>query len=180
MFGWVRTRGRVAGVCVVAAMAVTGCGTATKGGSSGVTVTGHTLSVYASQPPGPPTPAETDLLDAERLALQQAQGKAGSFTVRLVAVHEHELSANARTAIENSNTIAYIGELVPGTSQISVEITPRPTSRSRSPASRPRPTPFSPGTRPTSRPSPEWCPAPARRPRRWCGRCRPRTPRPWP
>jgi ABC-type branched-subunit amino acid transport system substrate-binding protein len=123
MFAWVRTKGRGAGACVAAAMAVAGCGTATKGGSSGVTVTGHTLSVYASQPPGAPTPAVTDILDAERLALQQAQGKAGNFTVRLVAVHEHELSANARTAIENSNTIAYIGELVPGTSQISVEIT---------------------------------------------------------
>jgi hypothetical protein len=123
MIGWVRTKGRVVGACVAVATAVAGCGTATKGGSSGVTVTGHTLSVYASQPPGPPTPVVTDILDAERLALQQSQSKAGNFTVRLIAVHEHELSANARTAIENPSTIAYIGELVPGTSQISVEIT---------------------------------------------------------
>jgi ABC-type branched-subunit amino acid transport system substrate-binding protein len=42
--------------------------------------------------------------------------------VRLLPVHKHELSANARTAVEDSSTIAYLGELVPGTSQISTEI----------------------------------------------------------
>ena len=35
----------------------------------------------------------------------------------------HELSQNARTAIEDQRSIAYLGELQPGTSQIPVEIT---------------------------------------------------------
>jgi branched-chain amino acid transport system substrate-binding protein len=122
MFGGVRAKGRVAGACVAVAAVVAGCGTGSQGGSSAVKVTGRTLTVYASQPAGPPTAAVSDSLDAERLALQQAQDKSGSFSVRLVALHGHELSANARTAIEDPTTIAYLGELIPGTSQISVEI----------------------------------------------------------
>jgi ABC-type branched-subunit amino acid transport system substrate-binding protein len=117
-----RAKGRVTGALLATALVLAGCGTAAKGGSSVVTVNGHALAVYASQPPGPSTPAQADILDAERLALSQAQGKAGSFAVTLIPVHERELSANARTAIENPNTIAYLGELVPGTSQVSVEI----------------------------------------------------------
>jgi branched-chain amino acid transport system substrate-binding protein len=123
MFGRMRAKGRLGGACVAAAVALAGCGTATTGGSSVVTVPGRTLTVYASQPPGPATSAITDTLAAEQLALQQAEGKAGSFNVRLLPVHQHELSANARTAIENSSAIAYLGELIPGTSQVSVEIT---------------------------------------------------------
>jgi hypothetical protein len=123
MFGRMRAKGRVVGACAAVAVALAGCGTTSTGGSSVVTVPGRTLTVYASQPPGPATPPVTDTLAAEQLALQQAQSKAGSFSVRLVPVHQHELSANARTAIENSSTVAYLGELVPGTSQVSVEIT---------------------------------------------------------
>lgn len=118
-----RTRARGAGACVLIAAALAGCGTAsTTGGNSVVTVTGRTLDVYASQPPGPPTPAVADTLAAERLALAQGRGKAGAFTVRLIDVHGRELSANARQAVEDSSTIAYLGELVPGTSHVSVEI----------------------------------------------------------
>lgn len=122
MLGWVPAKGRVVGVCLAATALLAGCGSAAQGGSSGVSVTGRTLSVYASQPPGTPTPQVTDILDAEHLALQQAQGRAGGFAVRLLPVHEHELSANARRAIEDPSTIAYLGELVPGTSQVSTEI----------------------------------------------------------
>ncbi len=106
-----------------AALALGGCSSAGRGGSSAVTVSGRTLSVYASQPPGGSGgQADTDLLDAEQLALQQAGGKAGSFTVRLVKLHGRELSDNARTAVEDQSAIAYLGELQPGTSQVSVEI----------------------------------------------------------
>ena len=117
-----RTRGRVAGACVAIAAALGGCGTATSGGNSVVTVTGRTLDVYASQPPGAPSAAVTDTLDAEHLALRQAGGKAGDFTVHLIPVHGRELSDNARKAVEDTSAIAYLGDLVPGTSQISVEI----------------------------------------------------------
>jgi ABC-type branched-subunit amino acid transport system substrate-binding protein len=109
------------GACACAALVLAGCGAATSG-SSAVTVSGKTLVVYAGQPPGPAGPAVSDTLDAERLALAKAGQKAAGFTVKLVAVHGRELSDNARTAIEDQRSIAYLGELVPGTSQVSVEI----------------------------------------------------------
>ena len=107
-----------------AAVALAGCSTNAKGGASTVTVSGSTLTVYASQPPGGSGGQEaSDIVDAEQLALQHAGGKAGKYTVKLVELHGHELSDNARTAIENQTSIAYLGELQPGTSQIPVEIT---------------------------------------------------------
>src|ERR1700733_9587641 len=100
-----------------------GCGTATGGGNSEVTVAGSTLSIYAGQPPsGSGGPAATDMIDAEKLALKQAGGRAGKFTVVLKPLDGREISDNARTAIQDKTTIAYLGELQPGTSQISVEI----------------------------------------------------------
>jgi len=107
-----------------AAIALAGCSTNAKGGASTVTVSGSTLTVYASQPPGGSGGQEaSDMLHAEALALQHAGGKAGKYDVKLTPVDGHELSDNARTAIENKTSIAYLGELQPGTSQISVEIT---------------------------------------------------------
>jgi ABC-type branched-subunit amino acid transport system substrate-binding protein len=119
----VLVRTRAVWVCVCAALTLAGCGTSTTGGNSSVTVSGTTLRVYASQPPGGSGgQVATDTLDAEQLALQQANGKAGSFTVKLVKLDGRELSDNARTAIEDQTAIAYLGELQPGTSQVSVEI----------------------------------------------------------
>jgi branched-chain amino acid transport system substrate-binding protein len=118
--------GRTPVVCLsaCAALAVAGCSTNAKGGASTVTVSGNTLTVYASQPPGGSGGQEaSDMLHAEQLALQHAGGKAGKYTVKLVQLDGHELSDNARKAIENQTSIAYLGELQPGTSQISVEIT---------------------------------------------------------
>lgn len=104
-------------------LGLAGCGAAGSGGNSQVTVSGSSLTVYASQPPsGSGGQAATDMLDAEQLALNQAGGHAGKFTVRMVKLDGREISDNARTAIQNKTTIAYLGELQPGTSQISVEI----------------------------------------------------------
>jgi branched-chain amino acid transport system substrate-binding protein len=115
------SRGRSLCACL-AAIGLAGCGTAT-GGTSAVKVTGTTLTVYASQPPGGSGgQSATDTLEAEQLALTQAGGQAGKFKVKLVRLHGAKLSDNARTAIQDKTTIAYLGELQPGTSQISVEI----------------------------------------------------------
>jgi ABC-type branched-subunit amino acid transport system substrate-binding protein len=99
-----------------------GCGNATTS-SSQITVGGSQLTVYASQPPSASGgQSATDTLDAERLALKQLGARAGKFSVRLVTLDGRELSDNARTAIQDPTAIAYLGELQPGTSQVSVEI----------------------------------------------------------
>lgn len=86
-------------------------------------MTGSTLDVVAAQPPGPADTVSSDVLDAEQLALKQAGGKAGSFTVKLIGVHGNEVSASARAAVKDKKTIAYLGEIAPGTSGVSVQIT---------------------------------------------------------
>jgi branched-chain amino acid transport system substrate-binding protein len=88
-----------------------------------VTVAGSTLDVYAAQPPGPADAVSSDVLDAERLALKQAAGKAGAYGVTLIGDHGNEVSASARNAVQDKTAIAYLGEIAPGTSGVSVPIT---------------------------------------------------------
>ncbi len=121
MLGASLVRPRAATVCGLLSMvAVAGCATQT---NSAVTVSGKTLTVYISDPPGRVSAARADVLDAERLAFQQAGATVGKFTVQLHLLHGKQLSDNARTADQDASAIAYMGEIDPGTSEISVPIT---------------------------------------------------------
>jgi ABC-type branched-subunit amino acid transport system substrate-binding protein len=118
-----RVRIAALGVCAAAfcSAGVSSCGAT---GGSSVTASGTTLSVYVSVPAGGGDTAAKDVLDAEQLAFQQ-QGSAtiGKFRLKLVKVQKGELSENARTAIQDTGAVAYIGELAPGDSAQSVGIT---------------------------------------------------------
>lgn len=118
-------RARVAALgAPLAALALTACGSS--GGApsnSAVTVSGKTLSIYAAQPPGNAGQAAADVFDAERLAFRQSGGHSGSFTLRLHAVNAPTVSQQARDAISDTTAIAYLGEIDPGTSGVSVQIT---------------------------------------------------------
>lgn len=122
MLGASLVRPRAATACgLLLALALAGCATQT---NSAVTVSGTTLTVYASQPPGDAGgQTASDVLDAEQLALKQTGTSVGKYTVRLVPLHGKEISDNARSAVENKAAIAYLGEIEPGTSQDSVQIT---------------------------------------------------------
>jgi branched-chain amino acid transport system substrate-binding protein len=103
------------------ALALAGCATQSK---SAVTVSGKTLIVYASRPPGGAGgQTAADVLDAEQLALQQTGASVGRYTVKLRQLNGKEISDNARSAVQDSSAIAYLGEIEPGTSQDSVQIT---------------------------------------------------------
>ena len=116
-----RPRAAIACGLLALALALAGCAAQT---NSAVTVAGRVLTIYASQPPGAAGgQTAADVLDAEQLAFQQAGGKVGQFTVRLVRLNGKEISDNARRAVQNSTAIAYLGEIGPGTSQDSVPIT---------------------------------------------------------
>jgi len=115
------------GVALVAILA--GCGTTT---ATTTTITGSTLTIYSSLPlQGPESSEATDVLDAERLALQQAGGKVGRYTIDFVSLNDATsagwsprlIADNARKAIQNDNAIAYIGEIDPNASAQSVPIT---------------------------------------------------------
>ena len=116
-------RGPLLSVCAFAALTA-GVGSCAAGGNSSVSTTGTKLTIYAAAPAG--TTASPDILDAEKLAFQQFQqsgAKIGKFTVKFATVDASKISDNARTAIEDTSAIAYLGELAPGDSADSVGIT---------------------------------------------------------
>lgn len=118
--GLPRLRFAVLGCCA-AAVALAGCGSTTTNNQA-VTVDGTTLTIYASQPPGAQTAVDADVLDAEKLALQQAGSKSGKYALKLQVVHKATVSAAARAAISDKTAIAYLGEIQPGTSGASTQI----------------------------------------------------------
>jgi len=122
MRGLALLRPRALSVCAVLGLfAVAGCSSTT---NSAVSVKGSKLTIYASQPPhGAGGQVAADVLDAEQLALKQNGSKVGKYTVSLVTLNGAETSDNPRTAVQNQSAIAYLGEIQPGTSQVSVEIT---------------------------------------------------------
>ena len=127
-----RSRVLTACLCLAAVMSlgIGGCGTT---GSSAVTVSGQRLTVYLSAPANlrATDPEARDVIDAELLAFHPgctlgscAPIHIGNFTVYLVRLIGDKLSSDARTAISDTTTaVAYLGEIVPGTSADSVGIT---------------------------------------------------------
>jgi branched-chain amino acid transport system substrate-binding protein len=114
-------RGRALTVCasVLIAAALAGCTTTATSSSIG----GGTLTIYLSKPSGPLTNAQQDVFLAEQLALRQIGTSVGKFTIHAAPVASGKLSDHARSAIGDLTTIAYIGELVPGTSGQTIGIT---------------------------------------------------------
>jgi branched-chain amino acid transport system substrate-binding protein len=114
-----RTRALWGAALAAVAVALGGCAQAA---STGTAVTGSTLTIYARQ-----TSAETasqDVIDAENLALQQAGGQVGHYKVRFkVLPVGRKISDDARTAVSDTSTIAYLGELAPHSSADSIGIT---------------------------------------------------------
>ena len=123
----VRRRARVRGRTLIAtglaaaASLIAGCAAA---GSSSITASGKSLTVYLSAPTGAAAnPEAQDVLAAEQLAFAQKQNEVGGFQLKLVTLRGAKLSDHARAAINDTHAIAYIGELTPGDSTDSVGIT---------------------------------------------------------
>ena len=123
MRSFVLARRRALHVCVgfAAVMSIAaGCTT----GSSSVSVNGSMLTLYASAPQGAAnTQSAADVLAAEQLAFNQSGTKLGKFTLRFLKLNGAKASDNARSAIEDTSSIAYLGELDPGLSADSLGIT---------------------------------------------------------
>jgi branched-chain amino acid transport system substrate-binding protein len=112
--------------CVVAiAILVSGCSRTSGTNNEAVTVEGSTLSIYVSQPPRDTGgQAAVDVVDAEKLAFDaSAASKIDGYSLAFHVVRDDEVSADARAAISDKSSIAYLGEVVPGTSGVSVQIT---------------------------------------------------------
>jgi predicted DCC family thiol-disulfide oxidoreductase YuxK len=109
---------------------IVGCGSTVQDDSE--------LTVYLSAPlRGAQAGEGRELATGAREALDEAGGEAGGVTVTLEALDDTErapgpagtgwtqarVAANARTATEDSTTIAYLGELSSGATRVSVPIT---------------------------------------------------------
>jgi branched-chain amino acid transport system substrate-binding protein len=118
----VLARGRAACACALLAAVVAGC-TSSGSANSSVTVSGKVLTIYVSDAStGQPQVAQ-DVLDAEQLAYQQGPHTVDGLAIRMRPVRGATISAQARTVIQDSTAIAYLGEVVPGSSYASLGIT---------------------------------------------------------
>ena len=105
------------------ALALAGCSTASNGTSS-VSATGNTLTIYLSAPAGyASNPVQADTVDAEELAFNQDHNQVTDYGLQMKLITARELSSHARTAIDNKGAIAYIGELAPSASEQTAGIT---------------------------------------------------------
>jgi ABC-type branched-subunit amino acid transport system substrate-binding protein len=113
------------GLACVVALAVAGCATKSSSSSStSVTVSGHTLSIYLSEPNNwRSDPVAQDIVHAEQMAFSAHSKSVTDYKLELEPVANKTLSDNAREAIIDSTTIAYIGEIDPGTSDQTAGIT---------------------------------------------------------
>jgi branched-chain amino acid transport system substrate-binding protein len=133
-----RARSLAASGCLVTTLAlgVAACGGGddNKSSSGGGGGGGRTsLTIYSSLPlQGDSRPQSTDVVNGEKLALEEAGGKVGKFTIKYVSLDDAtaaagkwdpgQTSADARKAAQDASTIAYLGEFNSGASAISIPI----------------------------------------------------------
>jgi branched-chain amino acid transport system substrate-binding protein len=132
-----RSRSLAASGCLVAALALgaTACGGGDSGGGGGGDDGGgsQTLNVYSSLPmQGSSRTQTTALVNGAKLALEQAGGKAGDFTVKYTPLDDstaqagswtpEATTANARKVAQDKNAAIYIGEFNSGASAVSIPI----------------------------------------------------------
>jgi branched-chain amino acid transport system substrate-binding protein len=120
-------------VAAVAAIGVAACGgnNSSSGGGGGGGRTA--LTIYSSLPlQGDSRPQSEDVIDGEKLALQEVGGKVGKFTIKYVSLDDStaaagkwdpgQTSSDARKAAQDASTIVYLGEFNSGASAISIPI----------------------------------------------------------
>jgi len=134
-----RARSLAASGCLVTTLAlgVAACGgnddNKSSGGGGGGGGGRTALTIYSSLPlQGDSRPQSADVVNGEKLALEEAGGKVGKFTIKYVSLDDAtaaagkwdpgQTSADARKAAQDPSTIAYLGEFNSGASAISIPI----------------------------------------------------------
>lgn len=116
------------------AFGVAACGDDSEsGGGGGGSSAAKTLTIYSSLPlQGDNRPQSEDVIRGEQLALEEAGGKAGNTKIKYVSLDDAtaatgkwepgKVSENARKAVGDDTTIAYLGEFNSGASAISIPL----------------------------------------------------------
>jgi branched-chain amino acid transport system substrate-binding protein len=118
--------------CALIAISLCGCSTGESGGAG----EGDTLAVYVSVPlRGPSAPYGRAIRDGAKLALEDANGRAGEVKIDGVFLDDTGgrvagprwlsgvVGLNARAATSDSAAIAYVGEFESGATRVSLPIT---------------------------------------------------------
>lgn len=119
---------RIALTIVAALLALAGCGSNRDAPGR---VRGSTLTIYASVPMrGGSRVSGEALVSGAELALAQARGRVGGYRIRLAVLNDAtvarggwdpgQTTINARTAVLDPTTIAYLGEMNSGASAVSI------------------------------------------------------------
>jgi branched-chain amino acid transport system substrate-binding protein len=122
---------RAAAILVAVSLSLSACGGKK---TASTKITSDTLTIYTSLPlRGDRATEGRAVLRGEKLALDEAGGKVGNLAIGLIALDDtktktgrwdpNQVAENARQAVENPTTIAYIGDLDSGASAVSVPIT---------------------------------------------------------
>jgi branched-chain amino acid transport system substrate-binding protein len=120
-------------VVAIAAVAAVGCSSSSSSTAGTVSATGNTVDIYSSLPMQGSSNVQTiPMVNGMKLALAQAGGKAGKFTVNFTALDDStaaagkwdpaQTAANARKVAADPKAVYYIGEFNSGASEISIPI----------------------------------------------------------
>jgi branched-chain amino acid transport system substrate-binding protein len=120
----------LAALAAAAVFALSGCGTGVSGASEAV---GSQLAIYSSLPlQGPSAGISQQIVDGEKLALAAAGGHAGPFKIGYVSLDDSNLTSgqwdpgitatNAKTAADDTSTIAYLGDYNSAATAISLPL----------------------------------------------------------
>jgi branched-chain amino acid transport system substrate-binding protein len=136
----IRTKAMRGCLVAVAVIAVSACGSSSSSSSSSSAAkgassssSGKTIDIYSSLPLQGASTAQTDpLVNGMKLALSQAGGKAGKYTVKYTSLDDStaaagkwdpgQTAANARKVAADPKAVYYIGEFNSGASEISIPI----------------------------------------------------------
>jgi branched-chain amino acid transport system substrate-binding protein len=131
-------RARWLGLAAVAATAIaaglaTGCGGS--GAAASSNAIGNQLAIYSSLPlQGPSAQISQQIVDGEKLALSQAGGRVGPFKIAYSSLDDSNptgatgqwspgvTASDAKTAAQDTSTIAYIGELDSAATAVSLPL----------------------------------------------------------
>jgi branched-chain amino acid transport system substrate-binding protein len=117
---------------VAVALALAGCGGV--GASPASRSVGKQLTIYSSLPlQGPSAGISQQIVGGEKLALADAGGRVGPFTVSYVSLDDSNptsgewdpgvTAANAKAAAQDRTTIAYLGDFNSGATAVSLPLT---------------------------------------------------------
>jgi branched-chain amino acid transport system substrate-binding protein len=109
------------------------CGSDDSGGGEAASGDGKTLTIYSNMPlQGAGGPQSRSVVNGEKLALEQAGGKAGDFKIKFVSLDNstaqagswtpEATTANARKVAQDSDTAVYLGEFNSGAAAVSIPI----------------------------------------------------------